>query len=247
MIRTLLRIPWLAILPALLHAQGGPPLVTDDPGTVEPGHWEVNVAWTREHRPEATADELPLLDISYGWSAHLQLKIEGSWLQLSGDDHGRRAGVSGALAGVKWRFADEETCGVAVSTFPQVGFPLGQSAQRRGIVSGSTVFILPVELQKNFGALAANVDVGYMTDNRDAERWFAGLAVGHEFASHWELLAELHGETAVGVRGSSLLANLGTRIPLREHVTLLFSVGRELYNATETRATVSYLGLQLTR
>jgi len=233
--------------PALLRAQGGPPLATDDPGTVEAGHWEVNVAWTREHRSGATAEELPLLDINYGWSERVQFKLEGSWLRLSGDGQASRAGVSDALVGVKWRFADEEKAGVAASTYPQVGFPLGSSSSHRGVTSGGTGLILPVELQKNFGPLAANVDFGYAANNQEDDQWFAGLALGHEFSTHWELLAELHGETAVGVRGASLLCNLGTRIPLAQHVTLLFSLGRELYNETDARATVSYLGLQLTR
>ncbi len=233
--------------PALLRAQGGPPLVTDDPGTPGDGHWEVNLAWTHERRPEGNVDEMPLLDLNYGWGEHVQLKFEGSWLVLTGDGGPQRAGASDALVGVKWRFADEEKAGVAASVYPQLGFSTLHSSVRRGITSGGTVLMLPVELQKSFGSFEANVDFGYVSDNRQDDLWFAGVAVGHEFASHWELLAEMHGESEVGVRGSSLLFNVGTRIPLAEHVTLLFSVGQELYNQTESRATLSYLGVQLTR
>ncbi|MEJ1973674.1 MAG: hypothetical protein WDM96_14790 [Lacunisphaera sp.] len=233
--------------PGLLRAQGGPPLVTDDPGTPGTGHWEVNLAWTHERRPEGNVDELPLLDLNYGWGERVQLKFEGSWLVLSGDGGPHRAGASDALVGVKWRFLDEEKSGLAASVYPQVGFGALHSSVRRGITSGGTVLILPVELQKSFGPLEANVDFGCVADNREDDLWFGGVAVGHEFASHWELLAELHGEAEVGVRGSSLLCNLGARVPLTKSVTLLFSLGQELYNATQSRATVSYLGLQLTR
>ena len=34
-----------AIFPSLLHAQGGPPFITDDPGTPGNQHWEVNLGW----------------------------------------------------------------------------------------------------------------------------------------------------------------------------------------------------------
>ena len=30
-----------------LHAQGGPPMITDDPGTPGPGRWEINIAIAR--------------------------------------------------------------------------------------------------------------------------------------------------------------------------------------------------------
>jgi hypothetical protein len=33
-----------AFLPAPAFAQGGPPLITDDPDTPGPGHWEINIA-----------------------------------------------------------------------------------------------------------------------------------------------------------------------------------------------------------
>jgi len=237
----------LLVLPAWLRAQGGPPLVTDDPGTPGDGHWEVNVAWTREHRPDETGQELPLLDINYGWGEHVQLKVEGAWLLLAEDGQAQRAGMSDLLVGVKWRFADEEKAGISASIYPQVGFPLGHSSADRGIAEGATVLMLPLELQKSFGVVELNADLGFVTDNKAAEVWFGGVAAGHEFASHWELLAELHGEAEVGTGGTSLLANAGARFPLGQHVTLLLSLGRELSHHAEARATVSYVGLQLTR
>jgi len=35
--------------------QGGPPMITDDPGTPGPGKWENNIAIAFEHRPHETA------------------------------------------------------------------------------------------------------------------------------------------------------------------------------------------------
>jgi hypothetical protein len=41
----------IALWPAAAWAQGGPPLMTDDPDTPGPGYWEINVATLLETRP----------------------------------------------------------------------------------------------------------------------------------------------------------------------------------------------------
>ncbi len=59
---------FLVLLPALTTqswAQGGPPLITDDPGTPGHGHWEINLAVTAEKRGGARSYESPLLDINF--------------------------------------------------------------------------------------------------------------------------------------------------------------------------------------
>ena len=242
---TRLRWAWLIFWPALAFAQGGPPLVTDDPGTVEKGHWEINLAWTREHHPGETVSELPLVDINYGLSDHAHFKYEVSWLRLAGDGSAR-AGVSDSSLGVKWRFWDEDRHGVAVSTYPQLGFRTTGSSVQRGLSSGATTLMLPLQLQKSFGAISFNADLGYVRDSRSADTWFGGVAAGYEWR-HWELLAEIHAEREVGAPGARVLLNAGCRRPLGKNLTLLFSLGRETYDRTERCATVSYLGLQLAR
>jgi hypothetical protein len=46
---------FLLIIPAAgalrLHAQGGPPFITDDPGTPGNKHWEINLGWIADHSP----------------------------------------------------------------------------------------------------------------------------------------------------------------------------------------------------
>ena len=39
---------------AFAHAQGGPPFITDDPGTPGNRQWEINVGWLGTHIPLAT-------------------------------------------------------------------------------------------------------------------------------------------------------------------------------------------------
>ena len=66
-----------------LHAQGGPPMLTDDPGTPGDGHWEINTAVTTEQRPGERSSEPPLLDLNYGIGDRIQLKYEAAWVRMS--------------------------------------------------------------------------------------------------------------------------------------------------------------------
>src|SRR3954464_8962280 len=66
--------PLLELTPA--QAQGGPPLLTADPGTPGNRHWEVNLAVTVEHTPGASLYEAPLVDANYGLGERIQLKLE---------------------------------------------------------------------------------------------------------------------------------------------------------------------------
>src|SRR5438105_5173448 len=58
------------------HAQGGPPLLTDDPGTAQYKHWEINLAVLPEVHQNFADFELPLADFNYGATDHTQLKFE---------------------------------------------------------------------------------------------------------------------------------------------------------------------------
>jgi hypothetical protein len=56
-------------------AQGGPPMITDDPGTPGNGNWENNLAIVFEHRHNETSIETPEIDLNYGVGEHIQLNL----------------------------------------------------------------------------------------------------------------------------------------------------------------------------
>ena len=58
------------------RAQGGPPFITDDPGTPGNHHWEINFGWIANHNPGQSYYEIPDVDINYGWGDRIQLKYE---------------------------------------------------------------------------------------------------------------------------------------------------------------------------
>jgi hypothetical protein len=53
------------------YGQGGPPLITDDPGTPGDGKWEVNAAFTHERAGRERVYEAPLLDVNCGLGDHI--------------------------------------------------------------------------------------------------------------------------------------------------------------------------------
>src|SRR6266536_6038497 len=106
----------LVLSPSVLRAQGGPPLVTDDPDTPGPRHWEINVSLFRRETKEDRTTEAPWLDVNYGVGRRIQLKVETPWLRR--EDRSVERGLGDTTAGVKWRFRGEEGRTIAWSVYP---------------------------------------------------------------------------------------------------------------------------------
>lgn len=225
-------------------AQGGPPLVTDDPGTPGPGNWEVNVAATLDRTSLASSWGTPLVDANYGWGERVQLKLEMPFAVVS-DADGTRGGIGNPLFGVKWRFLNEETAGVAVSTYPQFGFNLVSSSADRGLVERETNFLLPVSAVKTVGPVAVNVEAGRVFESGGVGDWVWGVALGHSFG-RVEALAEVFGKQGDDAVSRQSLVNLGGRVPVSAGSTFLVSGGWSLSDGEGPRHAFFYLGLQLT-
>src|SRR3954469_24354675 len=74
-------------------AQGGPPMITDDPGTPGNRKWEINLAITFEHRPNETSYDAPGIDLNYGVGENVQLTLQGGPVLLKRDRHGVIGGL----------------------------------------------------------------------------------------------------------------------------------------------------------
>ena len=170
--------------PRLLRAQGGPPMITDDPGTPGNGHWENNIAVIFEHRPNETSWDSPLIDLNYGVGEHIQLTLQGGPVLLKRSGHGLIGGLGGTEAAVKWRFLDEEKSGFDVSMFPRVLFNITQSSVRRGLAEDGTRFQIPFELAKTFGRFHADAEVGPLTSTVGRSEWIYGIVGGVELGEN---------------------------------------------------------------
>ena len=230
-----------------LFAQGGPPLLTDDPGTPGDGQWEINLAAEIERFPNERVYALPLLDVNYGVGDRIQLKVEVPWVVLDEDGASSKSGLGNMEIGLKWRFLDEAEDGISISTYPQMAFENPTSSVDRGLVEPGTELFLPLQIEKDLGWLVVNPEVGFATREGGDDTWVYGLAVGREVSEGLEVLAEIHGEAERHFHGGEILFNVGMRLDLSDRNTFLVSVGRGIRGASRDEPEfIGYMGIQFT-
>lgn len=229
-------------------AHGGPPLLTDDPDTPGPNHWEINVAVTSENAAHEWELGTPLLDINYGVGQRIQLSYQVQFNELVRDQAGVSAGMGNSLAGVKWRFVDQTNASwLEISTYPQLEFVYPASSGPRGLADSGDNLLLPIEVEHQFKALTVYAEGGYLwNEYRPMEAWY-GLAGEYELSEKFSLMGEFYGGFDRAFENNGLSFNLGFRRPLTEHVALIGSAGRGIFGPAERApAFMSYLALQLT-
>jgi len=226
-------------------AQGGPPMITDDPGTPGNGKWEINLALAFEHRPGETSYDLPAIDLNYGVGEHIQLTLQTAPVLLKRSGQGAIGGIGGTEAALKWRFVDEEANSVDVSTFPRIIFNVTQSSARRGLSQDGTRFQVPVELAKKLGPWHADVEFGPLTSTVGRSEWLYGIVGGIDVAKTTMLMAELHGISRMNFTSDLLIVNFGLRHEFTETRILIVSLGHEVRSPDAPRALIGYFGMQL--
>lgn len=239
-------------IPLTAWGQGGPPLLTDDPGTPGDRHWEINIAVTSESSSDALHFETPIADINYGLGERIQLKYEVPLVFSKPAGVGSSVGFEQSIAGVKWRFLDKESAGVAISTYPQITFstPVPGVMRLSKNVSPATgsQFLLPIELEEDVTLLGhdfeLNQEVGYNAVS-GAGAWRYGVVVGHEVSQGIMLLWELNGNVATAFTSDDLVTNIGSEIELSKELSLLLSAGRSLREPSGVSVNyLGYLGVQ---
>jgi hypothetical protein len=243
---TLLLILFCAIATRAAHAQGGPPMITDDPGTPGNGHFENNFAVAFEHRPNEWAIDLPAIDLNYGLGEHIQLTLQTSYVLLKRSDHGAVGGLGSAEAAVKWRFLDEEISGFAMSTFPRVIFNVLQSSVRRGLAEDGTRVQFPVQLTRKVGPIDLDFELGPLFSSVGRSEWLYGIVGGIDVTKKTSLMVELHGTSRSNFTRDVLIANAGLRQTLTDTCILITSVGHEVRAPNDmSLALIGYFGVQL--
>ncbi|HZD54112.1 MAG TPA: transporter [Woeseiaceae bacterium] len=220
-------------------------MVTDDPDTPGPGHWEINLGYSTERRPGTKNWLAPLLDINYGVGERLQLKYEVPYLRETADGSPDESGFGNSEVGLKWRFLDSGDNGLSVSVYPQLEFNNpGSSADDRGLVEHGAAFLLPFQFEKEAGQYTVTWQLG--REFRSAgDSWFYGVSAGRHVRERVEVGVELAGEANSDFGRSNVVANIGLVVDLGERSSIMFSAGSELQNHDEARATVvGYLGVQ---
>lgn len=233
-------------VPAVAMAQGGPPLVTDDPDTPGAGKWEVNYAVTGQRTRERREIAAPDIDMNYGLGERIQLKLDLPWMFVRDDGESWKSGLGRGDAGVKWRFIDRGEDGVAVSTYPQFSWNILPSSVRRGITESGNEFLLPIEVSKKVGDVGLDFEVGRNFVQRGDNEWVAGAIVAPKCGEKSECLLEVHETWSRDTHQT--LVNVGLRQKLGESMSLLAAVGREFGPSTDDqRRLVFYIGVQVRR
>jgi hypothetical protein len=225
-------------------AQGGPPMITDDPGTPGPGKWENNVAIAFEHRSDETAYDLPAIDLNYGVGEHIQLTLQTAPVLLKRSGHGLIGGLGGTEAALKWRFLDQETSSFDMSMFPRVIFNVVQSSVRRDLAEDGTRFQIPFQAAKTFGRWHADAEFGPLTSTVGRSEWLYGIVCGFDVAKPTMLIAELHGTARMNFTRDVLTVNFGLRHQFTETYILILSMGHEIRSPDQPLALIGYFGMQ---
>jgi hypothetical protein len=234
----------LAFAPRCL-AQGGPPMLTDDPGTPGSGNWEINSALLEDRTDDARYRSVPHIDLNYGLGEHIQLKYETGFLIADfASVPGSRTGLDDSLLGVKWRFLDQDRAGSDVSIYPQLEIENSHGAVNRGVAVRGTNLFLPAEISHSFGAVSVDGEIGYQYLSTQPNQWVVGLLGAFQVSKSLELLTEIRSSSETFLSRGDLVLNLGLRQQLAPRLQLLISAGTGLRDGPDTTRFVGYLGFQ---
>jgi len=234
----------VAAVARVAFGQGGPPMITDDPGTPGNGKWENNFAIAFEHRSGETAYDVPAIDLNYGLGEHIQLTLQTAPMLLKRSDHGVIGGLGGTEAAVKWRFLDEATSGVDMSMFPRVIFNIEQSSVRRGLIEDGTRFQLPFQIAKVFGRLHLDGEFGPRAITVGRSEWLYGIVGGFDVSKSTMLMAEVQNESRMNFSHHVLTLNFGLRHEFTENYILIVSMGHWISSPDQPTALIGYFGMQ---
>ena len=223
------------------NAQGGPPLITDDPDTPGPGFWEINLGFLMDSTPGARRIETPRVDLNYGVGRRIQLKFEMPWVVVQSEGQQAQQGAGNATVGVKWRFVGQEGKKIAWSVYPQLDFNTTRSSVIKHIEDDGYRLLIPTEITIEIFHLEINGEIGRALVQDEPGGWIAGVSTEAHVAPPLELLAEFHRDEQ-----SELMVVAGGRLKLTSKTILLFAGGHSVRSVpADGPRTYVYTGLQL--
>ena len=208
-------------------------MITDDPFTPENGQWENSIALQYTGTASSKEVDIPAVDINYGYGDHIQLKIEMPVMDYFHNNDGSFVGTGNIKIGVRTRFLDEETSGIAVSTYPQYEFNNSSIAEE----NEAPQFFLPLEAAKSFGKFHYAAEAGYTFIA-------SGIVMGYDQSEHCELLTELHGDNHIHAGLEEIIFNLGLTCVLTMSLGSLASAGTTVYSPERGRTYIAYVGIR---
>jgi hypothetical protein len=227
-------------------AQGGPPYLTNDPGTPGNANWEINIASMQTVVRGEAEYQVPQLDINFGLGDRIQLTYEIPYVVDTSARGPHQSGWSNALPGVKWRFFDQGEGGWQISTFPQFESGASTVARLKGIAGNGPRFLLPVEVAKREGPLDLNFEAGYYFPWNGPQERIIGFVAGHTFNQRFELDGEVYNDWAMHSLPHNTTFDFGGRYKLHDGFVLLMMAGRSFSkNGSGQPEYMGYFGVQV--
>ena len=185
----------------------GPPLVTDDPGILNPGQWEINAAVDVVDTDAIETYDVPLLDVSYGLTVNTQMSVVISRQHVDLPDESTRSDFGYGEIGWKWRFFQNETVEIAFA--PSYSLPLSNSATIRGVIEDTRLLNLPILAGFTKDKWTFNGQLAYATSTSDINAVNYGLAAGYQLTQRLQILAELYGVTTTRTSTTDMNYSVG--------------------------------------
>jgi hypothetical protein len=240
------------VLPGLLtgagacRAQGGPPFLTNDPGTPGNSNWEITLAAMPRLAREVSAWQIPQVDLNFGVGDRIQLTWEAPYTLQSNRGQALHGDWGNGFPGVKWRFLDQGEDGWLLSVFPQLETPGSAAARQAGIAGPGPRYLLPIEVAKRIGAIELDAEAGYYLPGHGARERILGLVAGRELNERLELDIEIYDDRASRGPPKATTVDVGGRYKVARGLIALFLAGRGVNGFTAGQPEfMGYLGIQI--
>lgn len=235
-----------SLAPTTLHAQAGPPFLTNDPGTPGNLQWEINIGFMPTIARDIADYQLPQIDLNFGVGDRVQLTYEIPYVLQTSTGQPRQSGWSNAFPGVKWRFLDQGEDGWQASVFPQLQTSASASAQRSGIASFGPRVLLPLEVARKIGPVDVDAEIGYFPPRHGQSERTLGFVIGHDFTPRLELDVEAYDDRVSGTPRRNTTLDLGGRYHFNDHFIALLMAGHGLNGAANGQFEfIGYVGIQI--
>ena len=212
-------------------------MLTDDPGTVHQGNWEINTSINTQIS-KFHEFEFPLIDINYGYNKRTQLKFEMPYVFSNKASSKLTRTTGNPLLGIKFRFIGGDSGFVSVAAYPQVSIALHKNERSE--------WKFPIEVEKKIGKFVFGDEIGLL--NQESGNFsFDGFLAGLKFTDRFEIMGEIYFiATASSLHLDHTMLNLGMRYELNAKIAALCSLGTEVQHAEkeERKIFFSFTGIQ---
>ncbi len=223
----------------------GPPLVTDDPGILEPGMWEVIIAVAGEDGSVEKILQAPVIDVSLGLSRNTQLSFVLPYTVVKSEEIDRQKGLDHASVGYKWRIGSSPAWEWAIAA--NYTLPVTNETRPADGSGDARVLSLPLLASHTRGDWILSSQIGWNLSSEGNRFWDFGLAFGHPLGDSVQLLMEVYGNASSSFNDNSLNYQLGFDYEITPALHFLASAGSRIKSESipGNRLNYSYyLGLQ---